>query len=49
MQLGDNGDVGTGNPFKETEESPRAASMGLDGAGGVQLVTERQMGSDFPS
>lgn len=38
MQLGDNGDVGTGNPSEEAEESPRAASMGLAGGGGVQLV-----------
>lgn len=47
MQLGDNGDVGTGNPFKETEESPALLSSCLVGAGGAQLVTERPMGSNF--
>lgn len=47
MQLGDNGDVGTGDPFKETKESPRAASRGVAGMGGVQLVAECPMGSDL--
>lgn len=40
MQLGDNGDVGRGNPFKGTEESARDAQMGWDGVGGVKTVPD---------